>query len=311
MARVLVTLLALSALGIQPAEARRGGSFGSRGSRTYFAPAQTGYSPRYVAPIQRSMTPRPIGAQAPAYAPQPPQAMPGRRFGGFGGGLVGGLLAGGLIGGLLGHGMGGFGGGMGGGGFLMGLIQFALLGGIVWFVIGLFRRKSASGQAFPGIQTSQFDMGYREPTAPQPFTPASPASQNIAITEADKAAFERLLNEVQDAFGREDYGRLRECMTPEIMSYLAEELSQNATRGLRNEVTATRLIDAGISEAWNEGASDFATTAMHYESIDVMRDRNTGAVREGDPDRPTETTELWTFVRVGGAPWKLSAIQET
>jgi predicted lipid-binding transport protein (Tim44 family) len=139
---------------------------------------------------------------------------------------------------------------------------------------------------------------------------AGPAMQDISITDADKAAFERLLIEVQDAFGHEDYGRLRECTTPEIMSYLAEELSQNATNGLRNEVTATRLIDAQISEAWQEGASDYATIAMHYESIDVLHDRNSGVIVKGDPNRPTETTELWTFIRDRSGPWKLSAIQE-
>ncbi|WP_295634452.1 TIM44-like domain-containing protein [Novosphingobium sp.] len=41
-----------------------------------------------------------------------------------------------------------------------------------------------------------------------------------------------------------------------------------------------------------------------------MRDRNTRAVIEGDPNRPSETTEHWTFVRQDGAPWKLSAIQD-
>jgi predicted lipid-binding transport protein (Tim44 family) len=50
---------------------------------------------------------------------------------------------------------------------------------------------------------------------------------------------------------------------------------------------------------------------MRYEGTDVMRDRNTGAVLSGDPNRPTETTELWTFSRHVGGPWKLSAIQET
>ena len=46
------------------------------------------------------------------------------------------------------------------------------------------------------------------------------------------------------------------------------------------------------------------------ESIDVMRDRQTGAVVSGDAEHPTEITELWTFVRRGQEPWKLSAIQE-
>ncbi len=218
---------------------------------------------------------------------------------------MGGLLAGGLIGGLMGHGMGG-----GGGGFLMSIIQLALLGGIIWFVVGLFRRKAANGEGSAAIQRPQFGNGFREPTAPPQFVPASPAMPEFSITDSDKAAFERLLNEVQDAFGHEDYGRLRESTTPEMMSYLAEELSQNATRGVRNDVTATRLIDAEISEAWTEGPSDYATIAMRFESIDVMRDRNTRAVIEGDPNRPSETTEHWTFVRQGGAPWKLSAIQD-
>lgn len=304
-AHAFLAALALSAFWVQPADARRGGSFGSRGSRTYLAPAPTMGSPNSVAPIQRSMTSRPTVAQAPGYASQPSPAMPGRRFGGFGGGLIGGLLAGGLIGGLMGHGMGG-----GGGGFLMSLIQLALLGGLIWFVVGLFRRKAASGQPYVASTTQQFGSGFREPTPAPQFVPASPATLDFAITETDKAAFERLLNEVQDAFGHEDYGRLRECTTPEMMSYLAEELSQNATRGVRNDVTATRLIDAEISEAWTEGSTDYATIAMRFESVDVMRDRNTHVIVEGDPDRPTQTTENWTFLRDGSAAWKVSAIQD-
>jgi predicted lipid-binding transport protein (Tim44 family) len=133
----------------------------------------------------------------------------------------------------------------------------------------------------------------------------------IAITDADKADFERLLNDVQSAFGREDYARLRELTTPEIMSFLSEELSQNATSGRRNDVSATRLIEAEISEAWQEGNVEYATIAMRYESIDIMRDRSSGVVVSGDPHTPTETTELWTFVRPTAGAWKLSAIQET
>ena len=49
---------------------------------------------------------------------------------------------------------------------------------------------------------------------------------------------------------------------------------------------------------------------MQYQSIDVMRDRATGAVIEGDPTQMTRTTELWTFVRDAQNPWRLSAIQE-
>ena len=43
--------LALSMLVAEPAEARRGGSFGSRGARTYSAPRSTATAPGYVPPV--------------------------------------------------------------------------------------------------------------------------------------------------------------------------------------------------------------------------------------------------------------------
>ena len=70
------------------------------------------------------------------------------------------------------------------------------------------------------------------------------------------------------------------------------------------------LLQGDISESWREGNKDYATAAMRYSSLDVTRDRSTGAVVSGDPDEASETTELWTFVRERGGEWKLSAIQK-
>lgn len=326
LAAVLGASLALSLLTVDVADARRGGSFGSRGSRTYQAPPPTRTAPQQTAPVQRSMTPQEKAA-APAAAPAAAGAQaqaPGRRgfFGGMGGGILGGLVAGGLLGMMLGHGWGGMGAGLGNT-----LLQILLIGGGIWLVMSLFRRRSAQPAGFP--REAAF------PGGPQPFganrsfdgadagprgayTPrtddrpgAAPApAHDIGLTQADRDAFERLLVEVQDAFGREDYAGLRAITTPEIMSYLAEELSENATHGRRNDVTGTKLLQADIAEAWAEGDTDYATAAMRYESTDVMKDRQTGAVLGGDAAGPSETTELWTFVRQPAQPWKLSAIQE-
>ena len=315
---VLTAAIAVAGLIGAPAEARRGGSFGSRGSRTYSAPSQTSMMPRYGAPVQRSMTPP--SANGPASIGGPfrlqgqtaqsyQQSRPLGRFGGFGGGLVGGLLAGGLIGSMMGHGGGwGMGSGGMGGGLLISLIQIAVLGGIAWFVIGFFRRRAKVGPDSIQRQSSS-PIDYGQASAPS-FGTQSSSTVDITVTDSDKADFERLLTEVQDAFGHEDYGRLRGITTPEIMSYLSEELSQNATSGRRNDVSATRLIDAEISEAWREDNVEYATIAMRYASIDVMRDRASNAVVEGDPNTPTETSEIWTFVRPISGAWKLSAIQE-
>lgn len=310
------------------ADARRGGSFGSRGARTYNAPATTNVAPRQTAPMQRSMTDRPAGAAQAGTAAAGAGAAATRQRGGMAKGLLGGLLAGGLIGALLGGGL----GALGGAGAVMALLQIVLIGGLLFFLFRLFRRKSsgAPAHAFAGAgatgggatgggqgrgMASPFTGHQAPPAAPSATVSAlRPAVQDlgadIAINDADRHDFERLLMEVQDAFSNEDFGRLRERTTPEVMSFFAEELSQNATAGRRNSVAGTRLLDAEVAEAWREGATDYATIAMRYESTDVMLDRSTGAVLEGDPSRPTDTTELWTFKREPQGQWRLSAIQE-
>jgi predicted lipid-binding transport protein (Tim44 family) len=320
-------VLAMGLLAAEPADARRGGSFGSRGMRTYQAPPPTRTAPQQTAPVQRSMTQAPAPGQQPGARPATAgaagAAQPQRRggfLGGLGGGILGGLLVGGLIGAMMGN---GFGAGMGG--MMTILLQLAIVGLAVFLLMKLFRRRQQQQQPAMAGQAGQAGWAggasrFEAPATPresfqQPYVPTGGAAAagfgaDIQVAPSDRDAFERLLTEIQDAFGREDYAALRERTTPEIMSYLAEELSQNATNGRRNEVSGTRLLEADVSESWSEEERDYATAALRYESVDVTRDRQTGAVVEGDPSRPTETTELWTFVRSGGGPWKLSAIQD-
>ena len=328
---VLGVALALSMIVAQPADARRGGSFGSRGSRTYSQPARTTTAPGYTAPVQRSMTSPGATAPGGAYAPRP--GMPGYAgyqpgygynsggfFRGGAGGFLGGLVAGGLIGGLFGHhwggGWGGYGWGGGGGGFLTIIVQLLILFFIVNLVMRMFRRRAGysafdAQPAYGGPVGGFGGGGFGGGPSAAPYVPTGGPSWDIPISPQDQATFETLLREVQDCFGREDYAGLRDRCTPEVMSYLSEELSENATHGRKNEVTGTRLLQADVGEAWREGDVDYATAAMRYESIDIMRDRTSGAVLSGDPNTPSQTTELWTFARHIGGPWKLSAIQET
>lgn len=326
----LAAALAVSFTITSPADARRGGSFGSRGSRTYSAPRPTSTSPGYTAPVQRSMTPYTPGASpyggayrgAPNYMPgaSPYGAYPQRRAG-FGTGLAAGLIGGGLLGAMMGH---GWGGGWGVGGAGLGLFstlfQLLILGLVISVVVGLFRRRRyAPAGSFSEPFASPFQAGPQPAAGPWGGQPQSPwgdsaypsPAREIAVSSADRAAFERILADVQTAFGREDYASLRQLCTPEVMGFLAEELSDNATHGRKNEVSGLRLLQSDVSEAWAEGDAEYVTMALRYESIDVMRDRQTGAVLSGDANRPTQTTELWTFVRQAGGPWKLSAIQET
>jgi predicted lipid-binding transport protein (Tim44 family) len=74
--------------------------------------------------------------------------------------------------------------------------------------------------------------------------------------------------------------------------------------------SGVRLLQGDLAEAWREGDTDYATVAMRFSINEVTLD-NAGRIVSGDPNTPTEATELWTFRRDRGGPWKLSAIQQT
>ena len=293
---------------VDVAEARRaGGGFGSRGTRTFSTPSTTRTAPSEAQPIDRTMT-RQQSAQPSASRNTTANGQRPGFFSGFGGRLLGGLMLGGLIGMLLGHGLGG------GIGFLGLILQVALIAGLFMMLRRFFAQRNApayagaarsahedNGQSF---QIPRIGGGSRQPAQQQ-----SKTGDEIGVTQADLEQFEAMLKELQTAYAAEDFRTLRQITTPEAMSYLAEEIGDNATQGLRNEVRDVHLVQGDVAEAWREGADDYATVAMRYESIDVMRERDTGRLVSGDPDTLTEAVEIWTFLRRNGGEWKVSAIQ--
>ncbi|MGB3500474.1 MAG: Tim44 domain-containing protein [Mesorhizobium sp.] len=330
--------VAFTLVSVDFAEARRGGSFGSRGNRTFQAPAPTRTAPTQAAPVERSMTPNP-GTTSGSRQQQPgqnagQQQRPGM-FGGLGGSLMRGILIGGVIGMLMGYGFGGMAGALG---FILQLLLFGLIAALV---IGWLRSRrqgqpamaggpasTASGNGFGNVlnreTTEREDTGSAQAgstsnigalgrigglAASEPAPSARVEEGEITLSQDDLDAFERRLGDVQRAFADEDHAALRKFTTPEMVSYFSEELADNAKRGLRNDVSDVRLVQADIAEAWSEGQTEYATAAFEYESRDVLRDRQTGEVAEGE-DEVTVTVELWTFVRKRGEEWKLSAIQQ-
>jgi predicted lipid-binding transport protein (Tim44 family) len=309
---VLVTALVLLA---GSAEARPGSSgfgMGSRGSRTYSAPMATPTAPRAAAPIERSTVPPGQYSPNPGYRPGAPYGAPyggfGSRWGGLSGGLLGGFLGAGLFGLLLGHGLfGGFGGFGSGLGFLLQIVLIVLLARWAWSAFQRSRQPLAGGAGPLGRVMSGGGLGGLGGGG----APTGRVRDELGITKPDYDAFDRVLVQVETAYGREDIAALRPVTTPEMLSYLAEELSQNASRGVVNRVEEPRLLQGDLAEAWREGNTEYATVAMRFSVKDYTVDRASGRVVEGDPSRPTEATEVWTFVRVRGGRWLLSALQRT
>ena len=130
---------------------------------------------------------------------------------------------------------------------------------------------------------------------------AAPVVEPIEIKPEDFDTFEKMLGDVQTAYGREDLAALRPQLTPEMLSYYAEELSENASRGVVNEISDVKLLQGDLAEAWREDGKDYASVAMRYSLKDRYVDRATGKAAEGN-EAPQEATEVWTFTRAPGGP---------
>ena len=118
-----------------------------------------------------------------------------------------------------------------------------------------------------------------------------------------------MLKGIQAAWSAHDLNGLQAMATPEMVSYFAEQLSEQVSRGVRNVVADVRLVSGDLAQAWAEQGRDYATVAMRFSMIDVTRDA-AGRVVDGSPDEHVTATEIWTFVRSRGGHWILSAIQQ-
>jgi predicted lipid-binding transport protein (Tim44 family) len=297
---IVLSIAAIASLALlaSSADARPGGggSVGSRGTRTYTAPPSTNTAPKAASPIEKSMTqPGKPGVAAPAggFA---------SRFGGWGS-----ILMGGLIGAALAS-LFGFGALASVLGFVL---QVALIGGIVWLVVSFFRSRSAQ----PAMARAGANSGRPEqqPDFRQAASTMGSAAPALNISPDDFDAFERLLGEIQLAYGRNDVRTLGDKATPEMLSYFAEELEANTRKGLRNEIGEPKLLQGDLAEAWREGSGEYATVAMRYSITDATAETSSGRVVSGSKSEPQEVTEVWTFRRPpNGNPrqWELSAIQQ-
>ena len=301
--KLAVALLALGiALAPALAEARAGGSVRSGGGTSYQSQGSRGlrtYNNDGAQPLQRSITP-PSAAAAPTY--DNTGSFWGRHpflsamAGGFFGAWLGSLLF----------------PGWGWGGMFAGSIFSWIL--IVLLGVMLFR---AFRRHLVPVPAGDFASPYqaRTPLGAMPLGLSPPASASLGITEQDYSAFEAILKGVQAAWGSGDLAALRRFVTPEMLSYFSESLSNNTSLGVENHVEQVALLNGDLREAWNEGPLEYATALLRWSALDytVRSDRRPNDpdyLVEGNPQHPIEAQEMWTFVRSPGGHWLLSAIQQ-
>jgi predicted lipid-binding transport protein (Tim44 family) len=277
-------LCALILLSPALAEARAGGSAGAGGSMGYSSSPGIG---------SRSFTPS--SPSSPSYAPAPGfvQSHP------FLTGLAGGFF-GSWLGSLLFPHWGGYGYGVGGS-----LFSWLIIIGLFWWLFRMFR-----GPTGPLTSPPYFDRSAASAATPLGYG-AVARRGTLSVTDTDYAAFEAILKTVQSAWSKGDLGTLRHYVTPQMLEYFSNALANNTSQGVENHVEQVELVKGDVREAWDEGQMQYATCLLNWRAIDyTTRAGEPGSIVEGDPQRPTDAQELWTFSRSPGGHWLLAAIEQ-
>ena len=135
-----------------------------------------------------------------------------------------------------------------------------------------------------------------------------------AVSSADKAAFQQLLIDVQEAWSDQDLTELRQLVTPEMLDYFSAALADNTSRNIQNHVEDVVLLRAEVLEVWTEQARQYVTAGLRWSARDynlsLTKQRGEpGYLVEGSEEIPTESGEAWTFMRIQNGKWRLAAIQ--
>lgn len=232
------------------------------------------------------------GRVAQAFQPAHPGGLAAGAFNHSGrlDGFAAGFLAAGLLGLLFGHGVvARIDGSASVFGLLFQLAVVGVLGRLVW----MWWR---GGEPAAGAQLSprQLAAAYTHSRSESLQTFA-----DLELRQTDYDAFGRLFREIRCAYRRNDGDALQTRLTPQMLSRLSTVFLPKGSRSaIESDAT---LLKEDLAEAWREGDVEYAAVTIHWAPRD----------RSGEPAaKPREASEVWTFSRVSGQAWLLSAIQQ-
>jgi predicted lipid-binding transport protein (Tim44 family) len=314
---VLFTLFfLLSVLEIDAwARAGGGGSFGSRGSRSFSAPRSTP-APAPSSPSQGSGQ-----FNTPPAAPAPSPFGGGGFLRGMAGGLVGGML-----GGMLFRSLGFAGGGAGDMGGGIGMMDILLIGALLYGIYWFIKRRRSQTEAAGSSYRDSLAGGVGQTAAPAPMTAYAPgaAESDIEtglrhIRQMDPRFDEKSFTDgcmdhffkVQGAWANRDMSGIRNLLTDEMNKTLQGQADQLRAAQQVNRLENIAVRSVEITEIWQEKGEDFITVQIYANLLDYTTDERTGQVVSGSRTEPVKFREYWTFSRpVGDHPWRLSAIHQ-
>lgn len=207
------------------------------------------------------------------------------------GGLLSGLLIGGLLTSLfMGH------------GFANGILSWLIVGAILFFVIGFFRKKMQ-----PGFQSGQ---GQTNPFNQNPFnhftqsfnsSSESSSGNNFAqypegfVPESFLREAKVTFNRLQAAYDQKNLQDLSEFTAPEVFAEIKMQLEE---RGNASNKTEVITLDAKLLDVSKQSNSLIAS--VHF----------TGSIKEDD-EPISQLDEIWHFRQFpNSTQWVVGGIQQ-
>jgi hypothetical protein len=181
----------------------------------------------------------------------------------------------------------------------------------------LYKRRNGSLRpAFTG-----FGSAGPVPRSDAPaWVPASvgllhPSASEPNLTVTDEEEFRRRLVQIQTAWSRQDIQSLRRIVTPEMVQYFSDKLTENISAGVENRIEDMVVMRAEIREAWAEDTRLYATVLLEWKAQDYFQSlakpwSDPGNERESEDRVSRDFVEAWTFVKHREGKWLLSAIQQ-
>lgn len=301
LAGAMIALTAAGMMGELSARPMGGGkTFGRQSTNVSSMPRQSAPAPAPVAPTAAPATARPATAAPAAPAPAPVQKPSMWK------GLLGGALLGLGLGALLSHF--GLGGAMASA--FSSILMIALVGGVIFFIVGMLRRKSqpALRPAFSGYggasPTPEIGSGLNreQPAAFEPVAPAVVAHAPWGVpADFDTTGFLRAAKSnyirLQAAWDKADVEDIRNFTTPEVFAELRMQIQE---RGAQAEYTDVVAIDAELLGIENDGRDLLASVKFW------------GKMKPAADALPEAFQEVWNLSKPvnGNTGWMLAGIQQ-
>lgn len=139
------------------------------------------------------------------------------------------------------------------------------------------------------------------PTPPPPIAPgdglaalqaADPGFNPEAFLAGARTAFEIIVK----SFAAGDTAALQPLLSPDVYMAFAQAIEARQAAKETHETKIVAIKSATIEHVAVEGGTGLVTVKLVSDQIIDTRDAS-GKVIEGDPDRPIEKADFWTFSR--------------